>query len=149
MAAFQEFAKTLEHKIRQEIESEYIKAQGYGHASVEPEPHYEIREELPLGFAWLLGQENLAQTANQTSKARKAYGVKARPRPDHQLTPQQKEAYMLFEQSKAALARNFTPTDLRTAWRKLAITTHPDQGGTAEAFQKAKSAHECLKQLFK
>ena len=35
-----------------------------------------------------------------------------------------------------------TPADLKSAFRRAALRTHPDQGGTAEAFRAAKAAHD-------
>jgi hypothetical protein len=42
----------------------------------------------------------------------------------------------------------FTERDLRTAWKKVALRTHPDQGGSEEAFIRAKAAYEEALRLF-
>jgi curved DNA-binding protein CbpA len=42
------------------------------------------------------------------------------------------------------LAENHTEADLKVAFRRLARITHPDAGGSSEAFQKAKLAYETL-----
>lgn len=40
------------------------------------------------------------------------------------------------------LGRSATPEDIKRAFRRLALTTHPDRGGSASAFIRVKWAHD-------
>lgn len=45
---------------------------------------------------------------------------------------------------KSQIARELGEDELRRLWRQKAQETHPDHGGSAEAFQRAKAAAEKL-----
>ena len=71
-------------------------------------------------------------------------------RPDHALTPDQKAAYDYFLQfSRGILRLNFNLSELKSAYRKALLHTHPDQGGSAENFQTTKKSYEILTELVK
>lgn len=41
----------------------------------------------------------------------------------------------------------FTASDLKTAWRRAVLQTHPDQGGSGQAFHDAKASYEEARRL--
>lgn len=41
--------------------------------------------------------------------------------------------------------RDFTPDQLREAWRRAAAQLHPDRGGSREEFERARLAYEYLR----
>jgi curved DNA-binding protein CbpA len=53
----------------------------------------------------------------------------------------------LFSQLGTELSPAFRAGDLRRAWRKAALATHPDHGGNAEAFHQAQVANQILQSV--
>lgn len=141
-----EFAEVLEKKIRQEMAD----------ASAPPSPRMEIpslNDELPSGFAWILGQGPVLKANGpvdgQTRKVgHQAYGVKVKPRPPHTLSASQRIAKDLFAALGGSLSESFSRADLKSAWRRVAKSTHPDHGGTNHGFREAQRAHQCLGKVF-
>jgi len=43
------------------------------------------------------------------------------------------------------LAYDADPAELRRAWRRMALVTHPDLGGTGAAFMRIRAAYELLR----
>ena len=146
MGGFQDFAKILETRIRKEIEAE-----SFSTHSKPFEASFE-RDELPLGFAWILGQQGLlaphTQEKKSENRARQAYGVKLKPLPPHTLNRVQGLAFELFQNLGASLLPSFKKQDLKKAWRHVAKVTHPDQGGSAQAFREAQAAYKTLQTVF-
>lgn len=70
------------------------------------------------------------------------------PKP-HALNEQQRTAFDFFRSYNIDISEAFTPKDLKTHFRKLALRLHPDhnQGGT-EAFRLLKAHFEVLKTVF-
>ncbi|MFN7728534.1 MAG: J domain-containing protein [Bdellovibrio sp.] len=155
MGSFVEFADILEKKIRREVERE-LRTEPFSRekspfssekVSLSSEFPSEF-DELPLGFAWILGQgPSLKVQPQQERTGHKAYGVKVRPPTPHCLNPEQKRAFDLFSQLGTKLCPAFRAGDLRRAWRKAALATHPDHGGTAEAFRQAQAANQVLQSV--
>ncbi len=46
------------------------------------------------------------------------------------------------------LKKSSSKDDLKKAYRKSILESHPDKGGTAEAFRKVQEAWECIKSKF-
>lgn len=55
-----------------------------------------------------------------------------------------RESHYAFDLSILGLASMPTPDGLRAAWRATATRTHPQHGGTDEAFVRAKAAYDRL-----
>ena len=151
MGRFMEFAEVLEQKIRREVENEYSQRENARFSSEKSSLNAEFPSEFdewPLGFAWILGQGPTLKV--QSSPARtghKAYGVKMRPPTPHKLSAAQARAFELFSLWKTGLEPAFRAGDLRRAWRKAALATHPDHGGTAETFRQAQEAYQVLQSV--
>ncbi len=148
MGRFIEFAEMLEKRIRQEVEKEHFQREKSEsrseNASVNAEFSSEF-DEWPLGFAWILGQGPVLRSHPQKIRpGHKAYGVKARPPAPHRFTETQQQAFDLFLEWGTELSRSFRTADLRRAWRKAALVTHPDQGGTSADFRRAQEAYAIL-----
>ena len=151
MSGFQDFAKILEDRIRKEIEAEVFMDSSSPDFDAKDES-FSQRDELPLGFAWILGQQGNLSLHSQDkvteTRARQAYGVKAKALPPHALNLAQAQAKNLFNNLGAQLAPAFRKMDLKKAWRQVAKATHPDQGGTASAFREAQAAYQTLQTVF-
>lgn len=151
MGSFIEFAEILEKKIRREVENEYSSREKRESSSEKVSLSSEFPsefDELPLGFAWILGQgPTLKVQPQQERTGHKAYGVKVRPPTPHTLTDSQKCAFDLFSQLGTEISPAFRAGDLRRAWRKAALATHPDHGGSAESFRQAQKAHQVLQSV--
>ena len=143
MGHFNEFAQTLEKKIRRQIEEEFFGPQAPRMTQAE------VHDELPLGYAWLLGQEDLAQKHTlQKQKAHSAYGVRPKPARPHHLNAEQTQAFELFQRLGAVLTPAFNRDELKSAWKKAARATHPDFGGDGAAFGSARAAWLVLQTVF-
>ena len=143
MGRFDDFAMTLEKKIRREIEAEMFQP-------TSPRSQMEVQDELPLGFAWLLGQQPSMQKDTQTqTRGQRAYGVREKPRPPHVLNTEQRQALEHFLKWGTELSPAFRAQELKRAWRQVAMRTHPDHGGTDSAFREARSAYQTLLSVFK
>jgi hypothetical protein len=71
------------------------------------------------------------------------------PRRPHVLNDNQKLAFKFFASKGAILDAGFTRSELKSAWRKLALKTHPDISGQGEAeFRVAKRCYQELEKLF-
>lgn len=144
MGRFEEFAKTLEAKIRRDIESELM-------PKIEADFLAGEQDDLPRGFAWIWSQQpaNPARDSTLSARGRQVYGRYHKPPPPHVLTPAQSEARALFARFGGELSDSFRIADLRQAWRRVARRTHPDHGGRGEDFRRAFEAYEALKGVFK
>tara|TARA_B110001454_G_scaffold219194_1_gene251256 strand:+ start:7277 stop:7831 length:555 start_codon:yes stop_codon:yes gene_type:complete len=89
---------------------------------------------------------NSAETKNQTT-------AKPPPRPKgppHKLNDKQTLAMSYFINEKMFLLGDFTPDELKKAYRKLALIKHPDSvTGSAHSFLELKKQYECLSSVFK
>ncbi|MBX2993707.1 MAG: J domain-containing protein [Bdellovibrionaceae bacterium] len=151
MGRFIEFAEVLEQKIRREVENEYSQRENARFSSEKSSLNAEFPSEFdewPLGFAWILGQgPALKVQPRPETTAHKAYGVKVRPPTPHKLSAEQTRAFDLFTAWNTGLDPAFRAGDLRRAWRKAALATHPDHGGTAESFRQAQGAYQVLQSV--
>jgi hypothetical protein len=146
MGRFEDFAATLEKKIRREIENEM--REGFSEGKCGPELAFGT-DELAIGFAWMMGQPFSRSETVPVSKGRSAYGVRPRPPRPHTLSERQSLAKELFGRWGAVLSPAFRPAELKSAWRRVAKAVHPDHGGNAEAFREALEAYHVLKTVFK
>lgn len=145
MGSFISFAQILEKKIRREIEKE-----SYSHQSQQQSQQHsqepQIQSEL---WTHLVGQMDPYRFGNNPRSAVYHRNRPApRPRPDHKMNAEQEVAFQFFLNNKAGLAANFSRTDLRKAFRNLALKLHPDQGGTSSEFQGLLAARSSLESLF-
>ncbi len=65
----------------------------------------------------------------------------------HELSEQQKEAWNtinMWLSTKATLSDHFTVTQLKKAFRTLALAHHPDKGGSSEIFQSLFQSYKIL-----
>lgn len=67
------------------------------------------------------------------------------PPPRKRATPRQTRERPQGALAVLGLAKGASASEIRTAYRKRALETHPDQGGSAEAFRAVQSAYERLK----
>lgn len=146
MGKFMEFAEVLEKKIRRQIENDNA-------SSTRPTENPRLNDELPSGFAWILGQGPVLKVTGTVKgpgqkKGHQAYGVKAKPRPPHKLSASQKIAMQVFAARGSALSESYSKSELKTAWRRVAKSTHPDHGGTSQGFREAQAAYQSLSQVF-
>lgn len=137
MGRFVEFAELLEDKIRREI-----------HEGKNAEtPRFPSETELfPSGMAWLMGQ--VPSRAPSAVRARSVYGVKAKPRPAHRFDATQTESFLFLKTQVPEMENNFSPRELKSAYRRAALVLHPDQGGTNEKFRDLHRHFENLRRLF-
>lgn len=89
--------------------------------------------------------------------ARRAYplgkGPKASTRPSrgpvHPLSDRQKDAISFFEQFAERLPGDFSESDLKGAYRRLALRLHPDMtGGATGSFLELRSHYKSLEAVF-
>jgi len=137
MGRFLEFASLLEDKIRREIGTqENVRT-----------PHFPSETEtFPSGMAWLMGQVESATPS--AVRARRAYGVRPKPRRPHSFDATQTEAFHFLKNYVPELDLGFSPRELKSAYRKAALILHPDQGGTATKFRELHRHFECLRGVF-
>lgn len=169
MGQFESFAQvleqTLEKKIRSEIEAEILSEidawlergleKGFPQSKAAT-PSFSTRlDNSPDCLASLLGvvqplRQNPEAKAHLYHRHRPAVRPTPRARPAHSLNEAQAAALGFFQESgNQELQNNYSLTELKTAFRKLALRLHPDrpQGSTA-LFIQLKSAYDQLKTIF-
>ena len=149
MGEFVQFAKILEGKLRKELRQELLQ-------EMLPPATSPAKNSSDLGFeneiahlAWLLGQTPTHRTkvAPQQTPYQK-WAPRPKPRPDHKLSADQEKAFHTLKTWSTELPANFSRHELKAAFRKAAMATHPDRGGSADRFWEAQSAYQSLSQLF-
>lgn len=122
-------------------------------SSEKPASLYNAGWESLLDPAWMSQLLSLNSRYLAKPTPHRSYPRRPTPtvhRPDHVLTPDQKVAYDYFLQfSDKTLRLNFNLSELKSAYRKALLHTHPDQGGSAENFQITKKSYEILTELVK
>jgi len=77
--------------------------------------------------------------------------VSPAPRPQgtpHALKPNEKTSFDFFKTQEAALLVDFTATELKISYRRLALRLHPDRkDGSAALFIELKKHYETLKRI--
>ena len=139
-----------------EILEENLQQNGLGSdhfSSKKPTSPYNAGWESLLEPAWMSQLLSLNSRYSAKTTLHRSYPRRPIPtanRPDHILTPAQKAAYDYFLQFSVGLLRlNFNLSELKSAYRKALLHTHPDQGGSAENFQITKKSYEILIELVK
>jgi hypothetical protein len=74
---------------------------------------------------------------------------KRTPLPAHKLSDRQLQAFEYFLDTSWPLAKDFTAEELKSAFRQLALRTHPDRGGTQQLFVELKKNYDILKSIFR
>jgi hypothetical protein len=145
MGTYMDFAKILEKKIRQEIKQEL--AHEHSRTSNSTAPQTEIQSGL---WTHLVGQIGTRRfEAPVKGQVYHRLRPAPRPRPDHHLNSEQIDAMTFFASYGQPLNANFSMTDLKKAFRQMALKLHPDQGGTAIQFQRLLKSRKSLEALFK
>lgn len=142
MSEFQSFAQVLEQKLRRKIEQELRLSQ-----TTKPSPASEIPSPM---WTNLIGHMAPQRFENQSrGQVYHRNRPAPKPRPAHKLTAEQMQSFHFFKCHHSELADNFSKADLKSAFRKLALKLHPDQGGKADQFLSLKLAFENLSSVFK
>ena len=150
MGDFLSFAEVLEKNIKAKLLQE-----GYVHISESPSITLHVASEATESsskdyehLSWLLGE--IPQTTRTTDFAQTGYRPLMRPRPrrpDHVLNESQMSAFARLKALAVHLDMNFTRAELKGAFRKAALKTHPDQGGSAQAFRQVQEDFCTLQSL--
>lgn len=109
----------------------------------------------PAHLAFLLGTVRVTRSARPTTRtfARAERKPSARPvrvsGPAHVLDEAQQNSLAWFLENGELLERDFTETELKKAYRRLALRFHPDRpGGTAQRFRALRGHESALRRLF-
>lgn len=94
----------------------------------------------PSNLAFLMGR--ISPVRHVVKASRTAYPRK--PRPSHILGEVETFAFENLRSNSPLLNDNFNLHELRSAYRRAVLKTHPDQGGTAESFQAVKKSYQIL-----
>jgi hypothetical protein len=148
MGSFHSFAQVLEKKIRKEIEQEF-------HANPSTSPAQEgfsSQKDTPAPselWNFLVGNlDPIHFTAPTKGQVYHGQRKPTPPKPPHQLSALQQWAVDFFAVRGIELSPRFSSKDLQSAFRKLALRMHPDQGGSPIEFQNLMTARAELAQLF-
>ena len=151
MGSFHSFAHELEKKIRKEIQAEL--SQDSSEQARSPRSSDAGNSGSPQAptelWSFLVG--NLDPVRFQAQTLGQAYHGQKKPvapRPPHSLNALQIWAVDFFAQRDVTLSPRFSAKDLQSAFRKLALRMHPDQGGSPIEFQNLMTARSELAQLF-
>jgi|GEM_PF-5918122 len=158
MGQFESFAQvleqTLEKKIRKEIK---LELEAEIDAWLEKgSPTTARLDNSPDCLTALLGvvqplRQNPEAKANLYHRHRPTVRPTPRPRPAHPLSEAQTQALRFFQESgNSELQNNYTLSELKTAFRHLALRFHPDRPqGSAPLFIQLKMAFDQLCLVFK
>jgi hypothetical protein len=147
MGEFQNFAEMLEKKIRQELRSEMNQEAtnrtepAQGPTSVETSYPY---------MGWLLGQIPVSQAPKNLKSYLKTPYIQSKrpaaaaPRPPHSLSTVEQKAFECLKKYGVELVDGFNGRELRKAYRKALLATHPDHGGQAQALWEVRQAYDLL-----
>lgn len=112
----------------------------------------EIRDDSPANMAFLLGRLQVFRFAKPVTNPfpRTPPPKRERPKgPVHSLSTEQTESKNWFISQGEPLAEDFFRTELKTAFRRLALKLHPDkEGGSIQAFLELKKHRQRLERLF-
>lgn len=99
----------------------------------------------PAHLAFLIGKipKVQFQKTSQYKSQTRVFTAPAR------LNETEKQAYLKFYQWGVMLPKSFSNIDLKTAFRRLALQLHPDQGGSHEDFLDLKRAYFTLRESIK
>ena len=160
MGSFHSFAQVLEKKIRKELEQEFH--MGSSSSRQQPELKSEQTSQSQAGARgqgsacaraelWNVLVGNLDPIHFSAPTKGQAYHGQRKPsppKPPHQLSALQQWAAGFFTDRGISLSPRFSSNELQSAFRKLALKMHPDQGGSPAEFQNLMTARSELAQLF-
>ncbi len=101
----------------------------------------ETRGTDPAHLAFLIGKIARAQSSRPVKSP---YKPSISPRKTHELTFMQQEAFAFFTKHMPELSDAFTRNEIKSAFRKIALVAHPDQGGTAAEFMQLREHYKTL-----
>ena len=135
MAGFQDFAQTLEDKIREDLDLPSERRELTDHQSYQH-------------LGWLMGQtEKTATTISYMNSPYTKFKKPPKPRPKHVMSPSQQQAFLFLSKYSNSLAENFSVSELKKAYRQALLLVHPDKGGQAQTFWQVREAFATLKNL--
>lgn len=152
MGQFTSFAEILENKLRKEIEAS-VRSEIQNEHATATQPETTARPSFqPDVISLLLGRVSPVKAscldkAKLYHQHRPAKRPQAPPKPAHKLTEAQALAYQQFAHWGQSLADNFSNKDLKTAFRKMALKLHPDQGGSTQAFFRLQECYRLLNEV--
>lgn len=107
----------------------------------EKHAHYTPKTEdtSPAHLAFLIGKIGGKRTqfdfqAPPKASAKAYPRTPPKPRPNHSLSPSQRDSYLFLLKWAGDIAENFSLNELKQAFRRAALKLHPDQGGSAQDF---------------
>ncbi len=115
-------------------------------------------EDFTAGWESVLDPQGLSELLTSVPvyhvRVQSKYPVKPRPKvviraPAHVFTEMQSQCYQLLKSYGGSLEDNFNQTELKSAYRKAVLRTHPDLGGTGETFQQVRKSYQILISLVK
>lgn len=142
MGSFQSFAQELEKRIRKEIEKEFLQP--------EPSSPSEVKDFPSETWTHLVGQVGTFRfQADPRAAAYHRTRPAPKPRPAHNLNEIQSKAWTFFQSHlEIPLEPNFSQSQLKAAFRALALRLHPDQGGSHQRMQELLWARRQLETVF-
>lgn len=100
----------------------------------------------PAHLAYLMGQTERLSTVSPRGKY--APPTVKPQRKAHVLSDLQREALEFLKKFMGALDETFTSSELKKAFRKAALSLHPDQGGSSEAYSDLRRHYQVLNSIF-
>lgn len=144
MGQFLQFAEILESKIRNQLKTqlkdEFEKQWSQPSTNQETTNRnngkitLSTTEQLDWNLLLSLKKQAPIAAKKSTAPAYKAPVKKAKPA--HTLSEIQQKSYHFFTINSCDLPAGFTESELRQAFRTLALKLHPDHGGTAYAIRE-------------
>lgn len=140
MGQFLQFAEILENKIRNQLKDEFAKQ--YSHPDTQSDTKNNNNCKVTLNTSEQLDWNLLLSLKKQAPMTQKkstgpAYKTPAKKaKPAHTLSEIQQKSYLFFIHNNCELPAGYTESELRQAFRTLALKLHPDHGGTAYAIRE-------------
>lgn len=102
---------------------------------------------------WLTGLVAQVKTLSldPSAKAQNYHKLRTPPPPPkpHKLSAEQDKAMSFFATHDIALTAAFSKSELKRAYRRLALKLHPDRGGDTARFVALRKAFETLSLVFR
>ena len=145
------FAETLESLLEKDFSSsENVNSRSKNGVFPSEKPSFTDAEDY-IYLSFLLGKTPKTQLPRQTLHTDyRRYYVPSRPKPPrkvHVLSTEQRLAFEKLLNFYPDLSPGFRKEELKTAFRKGAMRTHPDRGGHSSEFQSLKEAYAILAKM--